>query len=180
MASSDSHIDQPQRGHPKRTELPDVNINTGAQRANVTLVDLQRRFSSLTCNVCYTYRFLLQHVAIAQSLEYDTLVDFLSNNFVPGFWAALINKYGARTLAVKTKSSFNVAVCCPIPLYSRYIFISLDTILYHKEEMNVEHSPSSARDVDRRLTSRGRFKATSEWSICSICSDDVALKIVQV
>ena len=34
MASSDSHIDKPQRGHPKRPELPGVNINTGAQRIN--------------------------------------------------------------------------------------------------------------------------------------------------
>ena len=31
MASSDSQIDNPQRGCPKRAELPDVNINTGAQ-----------------------------------------------------------------------------------------------------------------------------------------------------
>ena len=31
MASSDSQIDKPQRGRPKRAELPDVNINTGAQ-----------------------------------------------------------------------------------------------------------------------------------------------------
>ena len=29
MASSDSPIDKPQRGRPKRAELPDVNINTG-------------------------------------------------------------------------------------------------------------------------------------------------------
>ena len=28
---SDSQIDKPQLGCPKRTELPDVNINTGAQ-----------------------------------------------------------------------------------------------------------------------------------------------------
>ena len=34
MASSDSHIDKPQRGHPKRPELPGVNINTGAQSIN--------------------------------------------------------------------------------------------------------------------------------------------------
>ena len=33
MASSDSQIDKPQRGHPKRAELPDVNINTSAQSA---------------------------------------------------------------------------------------------------------------------------------------------------
>ena len=31
MESSNSQIDKPQRGHPKRAELPDVNINTGAQ-----------------------------------------------------------------------------------------------------------------------------------------------------
>ena len=34
MASSDSQIDKPQRGHPKRVELPDVNTNTGAQSIN--------------------------------------------------------------------------------------------------------------------------------------------------
>ena len=34
MASSDSQIDKPQCGHPKRAELPDVNINTGAQSIN--------------------------------------------------------------------------------------------------------------------------------------------------
>ena len=34
MASSDSQIDKPQRGRPKRAELPDININTGAQIIN--------------------------------------------------------------------------------------------------------------------------------------------------
>ena len=34
MACSDSQIDKPQHGHPKRAELPDVNINTGAQSIN--------------------------------------------------------------------------------------------------------------------------------------------------
>ena len=34
MASSDIHIDEPQLGHPKRAELPDININTGAQSIN--------------------------------------------------------------------------------------------------------------------------------------------------
>ena len=34
MASSDSQIDKPQCGRPKRAELPDVNINTGMQRIN--------------------------------------------------------------------------------------------------------------------------------------------------
>ena len=31
MASSDSQIDKPQRGRPKKAELLDVNINTGAR-----------------------------------------------------------------------------------------------------------------------------------------------------
>ena len=34
MARSDSQIDELQRGHPKRAELPDVNVNTGAQSMN--------------------------------------------------------------------------------------------------------------------------------------------------
>ena len=34
MASSDSQIDKPQHGRPKRAELPDVNINTGVQSIN--------------------------------------------------------------------------------------------------------------------------------------------------
>ena len=34
MASSNSQIDKPQRGRPKRAELPDININTGAQSIN--------------------------------------------------------------------------------------------------------------------------------------------------
>ena len=34
MANSDSQIDKPQHGRPKRAELPDVNINTGAQSIN--------------------------------------------------------------------------------------------------------------------------------------------------
>ena len=34
MASSDSQIDKPQHGRPKRAELSDLNINTGAQSIN--------------------------------------------------------------------------------------------------------------------------------------------------
>ena len=40
MASSDSQIDKPQRGRPKRAELPDVNINTGAQSINTDRTSL--------------------------------------------------------------------------------------------------------------------------------------------
>ena len=31
MASNNSQMDKPQHGHPKRAELPDVNIKTGTQ-----------------------------------------------------------------------------------------------------------------------------------------------------
>ena len=34
MASRNSQIDKPQRGRPKRAELPNVNINTGAESIN--------------------------------------------------------------------------------------------------------------------------------------------------
>ena len=34
MAISDSQTDKPECGHPKRAELPDVNIDTGAQSIN--------------------------------------------------------------------------------------------------------------------------------------------------
>ena len=40
MASSDSQIDNPQRGHAKRAEMPDVNINTGAQSINTDRASL--------------------------------------------------------------------------------------------------------------------------------------------
>ena len=40
MASSDSQIDKPQRGRPKRAELPDVNINTGVQSINTDRASL--------------------------------------------------------------------------------------------------------------------------------------------
>ena len=40
MASSDSQINKPQRGRPKRAELPDVTINTGAQSINTDRASL--------------------------------------------------------------------------------------------------------------------------------------------
>ena len=35
MAGSGSQIDKPQHGRPKTAELPDVNVNTGAQSINI-------------------------------------------------------------------------------------------------------------------------------------------------
>ena len=40
MAGSDSQIDKPQRVCPKRAEVPDVNINTGAQSINIEKASL--------------------------------------------------------------------------------------------------------------------------------------------
>ena len=40
-ASSDGQIDKPQRGRLKRAELPDVNINTGAQSINIERASLK-------------------------------------------------------------------------------------------------------------------------------------------
>ena len=45
MASSDSQIDKPQRGRPKRAELLDVNINTGAQSINTEGASLSSKYS---------------------------------------------------------------------------------------------------------------------------------------
>ena len=47
MASSDSQIDKPQRGRPKRAELPDVNINTGAQSINTERASLNELSNDL-------------------------------------------------------------------------------------------------------------------------------------
>ena len=40
MASSNSQIANPRSGRPKRAELPDVNINTGAQSINTERASL--------------------------------------------------------------------------------------------------------------------------------------------
>ena len=40
---SNSQIDKPQRGRPKRAELPDVNINTGAQSINTEKIARNKR-----------------------------------------------------------------------------------------------------------------------------------------
>ena len=45
MASSDSQIDKPQRGRPKRAELLDANINTGVQSINTERASLKLRLS---------------------------------------------------------------------------------------------------------------------------------------
>ena len=46
MASSDSQINKPQHGHPKRTELADVNINTHVQSINTEEASLNLNFKN--------------------------------------------------------------------------------------------------------------------------------------
>ena len=53
MASSDSQIDKPEGGRPKRAELPDVNINKGAQSINTER-------GSLILKVIRSYKLLKQ------------------------------------------------------------------------------------------------------------------------
>ena len=49
MASSDSQINKPQHGRPKRAELLDVNINTGAQ----ALINTESILNNLCDPTCY-------------------------------------------------------------------------------------------------------------------------------
>ena len=61
MASSDSHIDQSQRGHPKRAELSDLNTNTGAKN-NIERASLgvPTRLQVLPfLNMCLKYPYFL-------------------------------------------------------------------------------------------------------------------------
>ena len=44
MASSESQIDKPQHGRPKRAELLDVNINTGVQSIKTQRASLNTGF----------------------------------------------------------------------------------------------------------------------------------------
>ena len=47
MAKSDSQIDKPQRGHRKRAELPDVNINTGTHSITPGCAFLKQYFFTI-------------------------------------------------------------------------------------------------------------------------------------
>ena len=47
---SDSKIDKPQRGRPKRAELSGLNINTGVQSINT-----ERAYLKLYIYLCYCY-----------------------------------------------------------------------------------------------------------------------------
>ena len=47
MASSDSQIEKPQRGCPKRAEAPVVNINTGMQIINTERASLRPEYRQI-------------------------------------------------------------------------------------------------------------------------------------
>ena len=57
MASSDSQIDRSQRGHPKRAELLDVNINTGVQSIKYT----ERFFKLIDEHMFWKEKFTTNH-----------------------------------------------------------------------------------------------------------------------
>ena len=54
MASSDSQIDKPPRGCPKRAELPDVNVNTGAESINSERASVHVKPCTLCNALCIT------------------------------------------------------------------------------------------------------------------------------
>ena len=58
MSSSDGRIGKPQRGRPKRAELPDVNINTGAQSINTERAKFGHLHRCPQKSVCET-KFML-------------------------------------------------------------------------------------------------------------------------
>ena len=58
MTRSNSQIDKPQHGHPKKTGLPDVNINTGAQSINTER-------ASLTEGILHTKRHKLDEMLLS-------------------------------------------------------------------------------------------------------------------
>ena len=76
MASSDSQTDKPQRGRPKRAELPDVNINTGAQSINAERASLIKR-TQCADFVKYTMHLVDKHtrkrtiMSLLQSVHTD-------------------------------------------------------------------------------------------------------------
>ena len=54
-----SLIHKPQRGHPKRAELSDVNINTGVQSINTDRASLEGTLAKSSLYTCYS---ILAHI----------------------------------------------------------------------------------------------------------------------
>ena len=66
MTSSNSQIDKPQRERPKRAELPDVNISTGAQSINIERAFLMQGRQSLVID-----RAKLNNITYYEDLGYE-------------------------------------------------------------------------------------------------------------
>ena len=62
MLRSNSEIEKPQRWHSKRTELPDVNINTGVQSSNTEKASF-KRISSFS--PIYSIKYMVQFLALS-------------------------------------------------------------------------------------------------------------------
>ena len=75
MASSDSQIDKPQCGCPRRAELPDVNINTGMHSIHTKSF----LFSALSSNsdkrqlIFYLFFYFITF-AIKTAYSYNTII----------------------------------------------------------------------------------------------------------
>ena len=61
MASGDSQIDEPQHWYPKRAELLDVNINTGAQSINT---ERALNIAAVFCSVRWKFHQLVLDFAV--------------------------------------------------------------------------------------------------------------------
>ena len=74
MASSDSQINKPPRGRPKRAELPDVNINTGAQSINTERTSLINIMVLLLVRLTYIYIGIIYKIIYNKGVVLSWLV----------------------------------------------------------------------------------------------------------
>ena len=73
----DNQIDKPQRGRPKKAELPDVNINTGAQSINTKRASLMQdnELSSVLTKAIRTYSSRA-FVPVGTPSDFDQQISF--------------------------------------------------------------------------------------------------------
>ena len=92
MASSDSQISKPQCGHPKRAELPDVNINTGAQSINTERASLTAQCQCIVqCTKLHT-----EQVSLIAKITIAT-----KRRIMYPFWAQAIKMMSEGQTAVR-------------------------------------------------------------------------------
>ena len=90
MASSNSQIDRPQRGCPKRAELPDVKINTGVQSINTERVCL--KFDIVFLHVFLLLWALISFLGDLFSFLPVLRANFFSSRFVFCKWLSMVRK----------------------------------------------------------------------------------------